>query len=145
MADTVNGAVARLSWSIEPCYSCCSFHSSGLGTKDPGFDADGRRPQQWRDKLEDMIVGDWEWREGEVSGVPRGQPLTSGKGRYGMIYNFGNSRKVGRSLNRFEDRGVSLDAGVTVKDQFIRWGNEIPQTKFVAHTPGTSFDQRMGC
>ena len=83
-----------------------------------------------------MIVGDWEWREGEVSGRPRGESISSGKGRYGMMYNF-NGRKRSRSASQLEDRGVSLDTGVTVKDQFIKWGPEIPQTKFVAHTPGT--------
>ena len=116
----------------------------GLGTKDPGFDADGRRPPQWRDKLEDLIVGDWDWREGEVSGVPRGRPTTSGSGRYGMIYDFGTNRRVGRASQHLEDGGVSLSAGVTVKDQFIKWGKEIPQTKFVAHTPGTSLGSGMG-
>ena len=55
-----------------------------------------------------------------------------------MNYNFGKGKKVGRSDHHLEDRGVSLDTGVTVKDQFIRWGKEIPETKFVAHTPGTS-------
>ncbi|KAH9941738.1 uncharacterized protein BXZ73DRAFT_74923 [Epithele typhae] len=111
--------------------------SIGLGTKDPGFDEDGRRPKQWRDKLEDMIVGDWEWREGEVSGEGRGHPTSSGKGRYAMLYDFGGKQHHGRARD-LGDRGVSLSTGVTVQDQFVRWGNEVPQTKFVAHTPGFS-------
>ena len=45
----------------------------GLLTKDPGYDRDGRRPQAWRDSLENVIAGDWAWEEGEIAGVERGQ------------------------------------------------------------------------
>ncbi len=107
----------------------------GLGAKDPGFDLDGRRPKEWRDELENIIAGDWEWREGEVSGVARGSAATSGLGRTGMIYNFGGVKKVSRS-SHLEDRGVSLDTGVTVKEQFIKWGKDVPETAVVTHTPG---------
>lgn len=99
------------------------------------MDADGRRPKQWRDELEDMIVGDWEWREGEVSGSTRGGAAPRGTGRYGLVYNFESSRKARRSAEK-GDRGVSLSTGVTVKDQFVKWGKEVPQTTVVAHTPG---------
>ncbi|KAI0763049.1 hypothetical protein BD413DRAFT_616506 [Trametes elegans] len=107
----------------------------GLGTKDPGFDPDGRRPKQWRDELENLIAGDWEWREGEVSGVARGSAAASGSGRTAVMYNFGGNRKVARSAQK-EDRGVSLSTGVTVKDQFIKWGKDLPETTVVSHTPG---------
>ncbi|KAI0355991.1 hypothetical protein OH77DRAFT_1424283 [Trametes cingulata] len=121
---------------VHPQKLTSSYLSSiGLGTKDPGFDPDGRRPKEWRDELETIIAGDWEWREGEVSGVARGSAAASGSGRTAMIYNFGGSRKVARS-SRKEDRGVSLSTGVTVKDQFIKWGKDVPETGVVAHTPG---------
>ncbi|KAI0828641.1 hypothetical protein BC628DRAFT_83933 [Trametes gibbosa] len=109
--------------------------SLGLGSKDPGFDSDGRRPKEWRDELENIIAGDWEWREGEVSGVARGSSSTSGLGRTGMIYNFGGTKKVSRS-SQLEDKGVSINAGVTVKDQFVKWAKDVPETSVVAHTPG---------
>ncbi|KAL7277254.1 hypothetical protein ACG7TL_009107 [Trametes sanguinea] len=120
---------------VHPQKLSSSYLSSiGLGTKDPGFDPDGRRPKEWRDKLEELIVGDWEWREGEVSGVARGASA-SGSGRTGMIYNFGWNKKARRSAQK-EDRGLSLSAGVTVKDQFVKWGKEVPETSVVAHAPG---------
>ncbi|KAL1949057.1 hypothetical protein VTO73DRAFT_10863 [Trametes versicolor] len=121
---------------VHPQKLTSSYLSSlGLGAKDPGFDLDGRRPKEWRDELENLIAGDWEWREGEVSGVARGSAATSGLGRTGMIYNFGGVKKVSRS-SHLEDRGVSLDTGVTVKDQFIKWGKDVPETAVVTHTPG---------
>jgi len=46
-----------------------SLQKPGLGS-DPGFDADGRRPESFRDDDEDLIFGDWEWLEGEVAGSP---------------------------------------------------------------------------
>lgn len=109
-------------------------HCTGIGAKDPGFDADGRRPAPYRDALEDLIVGSWEWREGEVSGVPRGRPVRSGSGRDGMLYNFGRRGK--RKRGEDDHGGVSLSTGVTVKDQFVRWGKDVPQTRVLAHTPG---------
>ncbi|TFK83076.1 hypothetical protein K466DRAFT_555640 [Polyporus arcularius HHB13444] len=118
--------------------------SIGLGTKDPGFDADGRRPKQWRDELEDMIVGDWEWREGEVAGSARSQSAPRGTGRYGLVYNFESGRKARRSAEK-GDRGVSLSTGVTVKDQFVKWGKEVPQTSVVAHTPGFTILENVVC
>ncbi|KAH9899222.1 hypothetical protein C8Q73DRAFT_310806 [Cubamyces lactineus] len=121
---------------VHPQKLTSSYLSSiGLGTKDPGFDPDGRRPKEWRDELESIIAGEWEWREGEVSGVARGSSAASGSGRNAVIYNFGGSRKVARSAQK-EDRGVSLNTGVTVKDQFIKWGKDVPETSVVAHTPG---------
>ncbi|KAI0370526.1 hypothetical protein BV20DRAFT_966417 [Pilatotrama ljubarskyi] len=121
---------------VRPQKLTSSYLSSiGLGTKDPGFDPDGRRPKEWRDELETIIAGDWEWREGEVSGVARGSAAASGSGRTAVIYNFGGSKKVARNTRK-EDRGVSLSTGVTVKDQFIKWGKDVPETSVVAHTPG---------
>ncbi|KAI0716715.1 hypothetical protein C8Q76DRAFT_616255 [Earliella scabrosa] len=109
--------------------------SIGLGTRDPGFDADGRRPKEWRDELEDLIVGEWEWHRGDVSGPGRGHAASSGSGAAAMIYNFGPGERRRRNPER-GNSGVGLDTGVTVKDQFVKWGKDVPQTKVVAHTPG---------
>ncbi|EMD35587.1 hypothetical protein CERSUDRAFT_116315 [Gelatoporia subvermispora B] len=104
----------------------------GLGTKDPGLEPDGRRPREWRDKLEDVIFGDWEWKEGQVAGVERGQVGISSVGA--AIYNVG-SRSASRSAGK-EDKGVSLKSGVTPKEQFLRWEEGPPETKAVVHVPG---------
>ncbi|KAI0760387.1 hypothetical protein C8Q74DRAFT_223807 [Fomes fomentarius] len=134
-----------LSYNLETSLSLVGVHpqklkstylsSIGLGARDPGFDADGRRPKEWRDELEDIIVGDWEWHEGEVSGLSRGHATSSGSGSTAAVYNFGLSRKHHRAADE-GDKGVSLSTGVTVEDQFIKWGKEVPQTQVVAHTPG---------
>lgn len=108
------------------------FRNVGLGTKDPGFERDGRRPPQWRDELEDMIAGEWEWEEGKVSGVER--PNTGrkvgGTDPADAVYNADYTRRAGR-----EDRGVGVTKGVSPREQFLRW-QEIPETKVIAHVPG---------
>ena len=50
-----------------------SLSSLGFGSNDPGLDPDGRRPIEWRDDLERVIVGDWEWNEGEIASVEHAQ------------------------------------------------------------------------
>ena len=70
-----------------------------------------------------------------MSGVPRGHPAHSGSGRDAMVYNFGRIKGKGKR-GEHDHGGVSLSTGVTVKDQFVRWGKDVPQTKVLAHTPG---------
>ena len=60
-----------------------------------------------------------------------------------MIYNFGPGERRRRNPER-GGSGVGLDTGVTVKDQFVKWGKDVPQTKVVAHTPG-AYSANIGC
>ncbi|OCH86765.1 hypothetical protein OBBRIDRAFT_737399 [Obba rivulosa] len=113
----------------------------GLGTRDPGLEPDGRRPKQWRDPLEDIIFGQWEWKEGQVAGVERGQVDVSPVGA--AIYNAG-SRGGSRSAAR-DDQGVSLKSGVTPKEQLLRWENGPPETKAVMHVPGQLHRKHLMC
>ncbi len=114
---------------------------TGLG-KDPGFDKDGRRPAAWRDKLENLIVGEWEWSEGDIAGVEHAQDNFELGGLRGTgkpssyIYNPTGGRGISRSATR-EAVGVGVTKGVTVKEQFLRWGSEVPETVALAHVPGT--------
>ena len=109
----------------------------GAVLKDPGFERDGRRPQAWRDNLENIIGGDWVWEEGEIAGVQRGQiGVDIGAGTtQRTIYNVGKNRKASRSAVR-RDPGVGLSEGVTIDDQHLWFKDEIPETRAVAHIPG---------
>jgi len=111
----------------------------GLGSKDPGLDADGRRPLAWRDDLEKLMVGDWEWKEGHIAAVEHAQDtLSLGEGEkkgFSYVYNVGNeaSRSAGR-----EDMGVGVDEGPTGMEQILKfnWEHEGVQTRAIAHVPG---------
>lgn len=76
-----------------------------------------------------------------MSGLSRGHATSSGSGSTAAVYNFGLSRKHHRAADE-GDKGVSLSTGVTVEDQFIKWGKEVPQTQVVAHTPGALISTR---
>ncbi|KZT03789.1 uncharacterized protein LAESUDRAFT_659053 [Laetiporus sulphureus 93-53] len=105
----------------------------GLGTKDPGFEPDGRRPKEWRDELENLIFGEWEWEEDQVAGVERG--LAGIAVGTAAVYNVETRRKASRSTGK-DDKGVGLNEGVTVKEQLLRWEEEIPVARALAHVPG---------
>lgn len=80
----------------------------GLGS-DPGFDPDGRRPQAFRDDLENLIFGDWKWEEGQVAGV--------------------ESKQTKPPSSQWLH-------GSPIYKEFTNWGNERPISKLVAHAPG---------
>lgn len=116
---------------------CCD--TTGIVATDPGYDRDGKRPQPWRDELERLIEGDWEWEEGQVADVERGHlGLSSSHGSFPQpIYNVGKAKVASRSATR-EDPGIGVTEGVTVNEQIVRWETTIPETKIIAHVPGKS-------
>ncbi|OBZ67356.1 hypothetical protein A0H81_12672 [Grifola frondosa] len=83
-----------------------------------------------------MGRGEGVWCRAREAGGPVGRAA---------VYNFGSGKKVSRS-SRKQDRGISLDTGVTVKDQFLKWEDGAPETKVLAHTPGyTVLDNVILC
>lgn len=113
---------------------CLYTRLAGIGTQDPGFDPDGRRPKGWRDELESIIFGEWAWDEGKVADVERGHVGLVGNA---AIYNADSGGTVSRSAGK-DDRGVGVTQGVSSHEQFIRWGDDVPRAKVVAHVPGLS-------
>ncbi|KAG6830113.1 hypothetical protein H0H92_002162 [Tricholoma furcatifolium] len=90
--------------------------------------SDGRRPPGWRDSLENEIYGQWAWEEDEVAGDGAERSQQVG-GKHGAAW---LGRKIVGEVN-----GGSLGQS-TVNDGFMRWGEEIPQSKLVRHVPGYS-------
>ncbi|KAG6864008.1 hypothetical protein C0991_001146, partial [Blastosporella zonata] len=90
---------------------------------------DGRRPPGWRDSVENEIFGTWAWEEGQVAGDGAERTQRVGEGNYSATWL--SRKEVG------ELRGGSLGQS-TVNDGFLRWGEDIPQTKLVRHVSGYS-------
>ena len=109
----------------------------GAVLQEPGYERDGRRPQAWRDKLENIIAGDWVWEKGELAGVQPGQIMSSPVVlEQRTIYNAGKHRKASRSATR-QYPGIGTTQGISIDDQFILSdSNEIPETRTVSHVPG---------
>lgn len=88
---------------------------------------DGRRPPGYRDALENEIFGTWRWDEGEVAGdgAERTQPEVVGK--HDALW-----------LGREETGalGGKVFGDTTVNDGFLRWQEDIPQSKLLRHVPG---------
>ncbi|KAF5381298.1 hypothetical protein D9615_008391 [Tricholomella constricta] len=90
---------------------------------------DGRRPPGWRDSLEDEIFGSWGWEEGQLAGDGAERSQELGVGMHGATW--AGRKEVGELRGRrFGER--------TVNDGFVRWGEEIPQSKLVRHVSGYS-------
>jgi len=114
---------------------------------------DGRRLEAFRDGLEDEIVGEWDWDEGRIAGVKAAEETRikdGGKGKsWGTSRPQGDRYVHGEGLtgkNAIWLQGVGQSAyargdglgSTTVNDDFVRWGDDIPQTTLVTHVPGAS-------
>ncbi|THV02769.1 hypothetical protein K435DRAFT_652613 [Dendrothele bispora CBS 962.96] len=86
---------------------------------------DGRRPSGWRDTLENVIYGAWEWKDGQVAGGEDDIGQEKGAGVHGAIW---MSRKEMQSTWSFD--------GPSVNDGFLKWSDAIPTTSLVYHRPG---------
>ena len=86
---------------------------------------DGRKPPGWRDNLEVDIYGDWVWEEGHVVGHFREQSRPIVATRHGASW-----------VWRRHPSRLSDDTMGPVHEALQRWGNDIPETKILAHVPG---------
>ena len=141
--------------STLPSSLSSSLSSLGFGSNDPGLDADGRRPIEWRDDLERIIVGDWEWNEGEIASVEHAQDrlvlveLGEKVEASTYVYKAGAGKtftKAGsaqaHTLGEVEAVGVDVGPreGVQLKGGFVWWGEKgrnIEQSRVLVHVPGT--------
>jgi hypothetical protein len=89
---------------------------------------DGRRPSGWRDRLEDVIFGDWPWDDGHVSGD-------------------GSERSMAKGTNKYDAQWLAKKATVvrgkvygedTTSDVINRWEDKVPTATLVQHVPGES-------
>ena len=94
-----------------------SLKKLGLGS-DPGFNADGRRPESFRDDAEDLIFGDWDWVEGQVAGLP------------------GKSQKDRATAQRQKSFHYTPPSA---NSQQVEWAKQHPSSVLVKHIPGWSF------
>ncbi|KAH8103052.1 hypothetical protein BXZ70DRAFT_927885 [Cristinia sonorae] len=118
----------------------------GIGTNDPGLEADGRRPLAWRDELERLIAGDWEWKEGHIAALEHAQDSLSlaEAERQGLSYVYNAGKDTSRTAGS-EVAGVGVTSGITGMEQILKinWGKEGAQTRALAHVPGYTILQNV--
>jgi hypothetical protein len=113
----------------------------------PPIGPDGRKPESYRDALEDEIFGTWDWESGRIAGVEtaemarvkgeneEGEKYIHGEGETGLLALW--LQGVGRGEYTTDSRLGST----TVNDEFVRWGENVPRTKVLFHIPGKAFQQ----
>jgi hypothetical protein len=102
------------------------FSRVGLG-KTRAIDRDGRKPNGWRDSLENEIYGDWRWDEGHVAGNGDERTQRVGTGRHGAAW--ASKADIG-------DVAGDPFGQVSVDEALQWWRDDVPQTKIKYHVPG---------
>ncbi|KAF8637883.1 hypothetical protein AX17_002506 [Amanita inopinata Kibby_2008] len=88
---------------------------------------DGRKPEGWRDSLEEDVYGTWAWDKGHVAGDGLERSQAKGIGRHGAMWM--NKDDVGETTGKF--------LGETTVDHALGWWkDDIPVTNLVKHVPG---------
>ncbi|KAF8348685.1 hypothetical protein F5887DRAFT_1249702 [Amanita rubescens] len=91
------------------------------------IDNDGRKPEGWRDALEEQAYGKWTWDTGHVAGDGSERSQPKGMGRHGAMWV--SKRMPGATTSSF--LGLS-----TVDQALLWWHNDVPVSKLVKHAPG---------
>jgi hypothetical protein len=98
-----------------------------LGLTSSVIGKDGRRLPGWRDRLENVIFGDWPWDEGHISGDGSERSTEKGSNRY-------RAQWLGRRT--VGPIGGDIFGDDKVNEVITTWGGQVPTTAIVKHVPG---------
>lgn len=87
---------------------------------------DGRRPLGWRDQLDDTIIGNYDWNDGEVLDAKLDQGQSLGFGPHSAMWI--GKKQLNQLWPPTNEPGVSSG--------FWRWNDQVPTTTLVKHVPG---------
>lgn len=123
------------------------FDSSSLvpfSSRPAPIGPDGRRPDGYRDGLENEIFGEWDWEPGRVAAV---KDAESARVMHGKTY--GNPDAYLRGEGKSGEQVMWLQGvgegrygqgeglgSTSVNDDFVRWGEDVPLTELRQHVPG---------
>ncbi|KAF8260814.1 hypothetical protein EI94DRAFT_1789756 [Lactarius quietus] len=105
---------------------------------------DGRRPDGYRDKLENEIFGDWDWDPGHIAAVKEAE---SARVMHGKTYDNPDAYIRGEGLTGEQTmwlQGVGEGrygqgdglGSTSVNDELVRWGENVPHSELKRHVPG---------
>ena len=107
---------------------------------------DGRRPEGYRDRLENEIFGEWDWDPGHIAAVKEAE---SARVMHGKTYDNPDAYIRGEGLTGEQTmwlqgvgegrygQGEGLGS-TSVNDELVRWGENVPLTELKQHVPGAS-------
>ena len=118
---------ASLHWSdIEPLFGL--LHLPRLFSTSR-ISSDGRKPSQWRDKLELEIFGDWAWDKDHVAGDGSERSRSKGESKYGAMWLPRDTGVLAREISGQESAHGAVRW----------WGKDVPKAHIVKHVPGAAF------
>ncbi|KAH9061089.1 hypothetical protein EDB87DRAFT_1576468 [Lactarius vividus] len=105
---------------------------------------DGRRPEGYRDGLENEIFGEWDWEPGHIAAVKEAE---SARVMHGKTY--GNPDAYLRGEGQSGEQTMWLQGvgegrygqgeglgSTSVNDDLVRWGEDVPTTQLLRHVAG---------
>ncbi|KAH8987841.1 hypothetical protein EDB92DRAFT_2115927 [Lactarius akahatsu] len=120
------------------------FNSSSLTSRPIPIGPDGRRPEGYRDGLENEIFGEWDWEPGHIAAVKEAE---SARVMHGKTY--GNPDAYLRGEGQSGEQAMWLQGvgegrygqgeglgSTSVNDDLVRWGEDVPTTQLLRHVPG---------
>ncbi|KAH9171355.1 hypothetical protein EDB89DRAFT_2114528 [Lactarius sanguifluus] len=120
------------------------FNSSSLISRPTPIGPDGRRPEGYRDGLENEIFGEWDWEPGHIAAVKEAESARVMHGKtYGnpdaYIRGEGQSGEQAMWLQGVGEGRYGQGEGLgstSVNDDLVRWGDDVPTTQLMRHVPG---------
>lgn len=105
---------------------------------------DGRRLEGYRDRLENEIFGEWDWEPGRIAGIKDAEKTRLLHGRphnHPDAYLYGEGETGEQAmwlLGVGEGRYINEEGlgSLSVNDEFVRWGEDVPRTELRQHVPG---------
>ncbi|KAH9074183.1 hypothetical protein EDB83DRAFT_2549666 [Lactarius deliciosus] len=120
------------------------LNSSSLISRPIPIGPDGRRPEGYRDGLENEIFGEWDWEPGHIAAVKEAE---SARVMHGKTYDNPDAYLRGEGRSGEESmwlqgvgegrygQGEGLGS-TSVNDDLVRWGEDVPTTQLMRHVPG---------
>lgn len=125
------------------------LHSSSLlpfSSRPVPIGPDGRRPEGYRDRLENEIFGEWDWEPGHIATV---KEVESARVMHGKTYSHPDAYIRGAGLTGEQamwlqgvgeghyGQGEGLGSA-SMNDGLVRWFEDVPRTQLKQHVPGES-------
>ena len=108
--------------------------------------SDGRKPEGYRDRLENEIFGEWDWEPGHIAAVKEAESARVMHGKPydhpdAYIHGEGRSGEQAMWLQGVGEGRYGQGEGLgqtSVNDELVHWSEDVPRAQLKQHVPGAS-------
>ena len=126
-----------------------SLNSSSLipfSSRHAPIGSDGRKPEGYRDRLENEIFGEWDWEPGHIAAVKEAESARVMHGKPydhpdAYIHGEGRSGEQAMWLQGVGEGRYGQGEGLgqtSVNDELVHWSEDVPRAQLKQHVPGAS-------